>query len=89
MFPIILKSLEFRDGLKKYLDSKNIGNKIFFKPVHESSFYSNKFPKFKREELPITQKISERILCLPIFPQLKEEEQRYIVDEVIKFCKEQ
>ncbi len=57
--------------------------KIFFEPVHLSNFY--KKSGFSKKSLPNTEKTSQTMLSLPIFPGLKREEIIYICDSIKEF----
>lgn len=83
-YPIRIKSgKETRDALKKYLAEKGIGTRISFPPVHLSHYYKNVL-KYD-DNLPITEKIFEQALSLPIYPDLTEEEIRYIGESIKEF----
>ena len=83
LFTIQLKNYLIRNELQKFLASRGIITKIFFEPVHLSNFY--KKSGFGKKSLPITEKISQTILSLPIFPGLKSEEIRHICDSIKEF----
>ena len=78
---------KLRDKLKDYLASKGIFTKIYFDPVHLTKFYREKFG-FKEGDLPITEEISKKVLTLPMYPTLKKEEIKYIVDNISQFMEE-
>ena len=82
-FTIQLKSNIIRNKLQKFLASKGIMTKIFFGPIHLSNFY--KKSGFAKKSLPNTEKISQTVLSLPIFPGLKSEEIIYICDSIKEF----
>ena len=83
LFTIRLKNNLIRNELQKFLASKGIMSKIFFEPIHMSNFY--KKSGFGKKSLPNTEKISQTVLSLPIFPGLKSEEIRYICDSTQEF----
>jgi len=76
-----------RDKLKEYLLNRGIFTKIYFDPVHLTKFYREKFG-FKEGDLPITEEISKKVLTLPMYPTLKKEEIKYIVDNISQFMEE-
>ena len=67
----------------KFLEQKRIMTKVFFHPVHLSKFYKNR--NLSSHNLSITEKISDQILCLPIYPDLKTEEINYICNSISEF----
>lgn len=74
---------ENRDGLIKYLTKNGISSKIYFDPVHLSAFYKHKLGY--NEELPITEKVANTTITLPMFPDITKEELDYMVDTIGKF----
>jgi len=74
-----------RDELINYLSENGISSKIYFDPVHESEFYKNKL-KYD-DNLPITDKIYEKTITLPMFPSLTPEQMDYIAETIGKFYK--
>ena len=83
LFTIQLKNNLIRNELQKFLTSRGIMTKVFFEPIHLSNFY--KKSGFGKKSLPNTEKISQTVLSLPIFPGLKSEEIRYICDSIKEF----
>lgn len=83
LYTIRLGSKKIRNNLMKYLTKKGIMSKIFFDPVHLTKFYSVNHDR--KNILPITEKISDSILTLPLFPGLKKEEMNYICDCIDEF----
>ena len=83
LFTIQLKNNLIRNELQKFLTSRGIMTKVFFEPIHLSNFY--KKSGFGKKCLPNTEKISQTVLSLPIFPGLKSEEIRYICDSTQEF----
>ena len=73
-----------RDNLMKYLNEKGIMAKVYFYPVHLTQFYKKNFG-YKGGELPITEKISNEVLTLPMYPHITEKEMDNIVEEVKNF----
>lgn len=78
---ILLESVTKRNSLMKFLAKKGIMSKVFFYPVHQTKFYSN----IKTKNLKITEKISDLILSLPMYPDLTKEEMNYIVNSIKEF----
>ena len=68
-----------RDKIKEYLNSKKIGAKVYFNPIHLSPFYRKM--GHKEGELPITEMISKEVISLPIYPSLTKKEINYIIKQ--------
>ena len=83
LFTIQLKNNLIRHKLQKFLVSKGIMTKVFFEPIHLSKFY--KKSGFSKKSLSNTEKISQTVLSLPIFPGLKSEEITHICDSIKEF----
>jgi dTDP-4-amino-4,6-dideoxygalactose transaminase len=75
-----------RNKLKMLLGEKGIETKIHYFPIH----LQHPFKKlgFKKGMFPVTEKISKEILSLPLFPELKENEVKYIVEKIKNFYSE-
>jgi len=74
---------EKRDALLTHLARKGIMSKVYFHPVHLTHFY--KVGLGYNCDLPVTEKISQQILSLPMYPSLSEEEINFIADAVMDF----
>ena len=70
--------------MQKFLLEKRIFSKIYFTPIHLSKFYMNKVGT-KKGDLPVTEKVSDQVLTLPLYPNMEKEEMDYIVDSVNRF----
>lgn len=79
------KGKEARDKLASHLGKRGVSAKVYFYPVHLTHFYKNVL-KY-RCKLPVTEKISEEVLSLPIYPSMTKEEIEYIADGVRSFQK--
>lgn len=78
---------EKRDKLRTWLTHKNIGCKVYFDPVHHTTFYQDKFG-YAKGYLPDTEELSERVLTIPMCPDLTEKEMNYVVKEIEEFVEE-
>jgi perosamine synthetase len=74
---------EKRDALLAYLSQKGIMTKVYFHPVHFTRFYQDNLGY--KCNLPVTERISQQVLTLPMYPSLTEDEMNYIADEVAAF----
>ena len=84
LYVIKLKNKQTRNQLKKYLESKGIGVGIHYPiPIHLTKAF--KFLGYKKGDFPATEDCANRILSLPIFPELKVKEVKFIVEEIKNF----
>jgi len=74
---------EKRDALSAYLAERGIMTKVYFPPVHFTHFYKNELGY--NCELPVTERLSQRVLTLPMYPTLTEDEIDYIADRIAAF----
>jgi len=73
-----------RDKLASYLKSKGISTGIHYPiPLHLQKSYS--YLGYKKGDFPVAEKYAEEILSLPLYPGLKEEQIRYIADNIKRF----
>ena len=85
MFYIKAKDLEERTALIKHLKEDGISAVFHYIPLH-SAPAGQKFGRFHGEDV-YTTKESERLARLPLFYGLKEEQVRYIAEQVLNFYK--
>jgi len=85
MYTIRIKgNHRLRNSLKNYLEKNNIMSRVYFDPVHLTSFY-RRLSKYQEGLLPQTEAISQELLSLPIFPDLKKSEMDYIIKKIKEF----
>jgi dTDP-4-amino-4,6-dideoxygalactose transaminase len=73
-----------REGLQKHLAVAKIGTGIHYPvPLHLQKAYENL--GYKQGDFPVTERIASEIVSLPMFPQLRAEQQSRVVDEVSRF----
>ena len=73
-----------RDELHLFLREHNISSGVHYMPIHLQPFYRRLFPDVS---LPMTEKQWIRLLTLPLFPDMSQDEQAYIIDCIRKFVK--
>lgn len=74
---------QLRDGLIDHLGKQGVMSKVFFYPIHQTSFYLNEL-KYE-SQLPVTEEVSRQILSLPFYPSLTEKEIDRITGQVSGF----
>ncbi|UVR91158.1 UDP-4-amino-4,6-dideoxy-N-acetyl-beta-L-altrosamine transaminase [Bacteroides thetaiotaomicron] len=72
-----------RKGLYDYLYENNIYAQVHYVPLHLMPYY-RQFGN-KKGDLPVVEEYSEHCLSLPMYPTLTDEEQKYIINIVLKF----
>ncbi len=69
-----------RDKFIVYLKEKGISTGVHYTPLHLHPFYKN-----HKIKLPVAEKVYDSLILLPIFYDLTDKEQNYIIDCVKKF----
>lgn len=84
LYSIRLPNAAMRNQLIQFLAKKRIMSKVFFHPIHLTSFY--KKMRFTRPDLlKVTETISNQILSLPLYPTMVQKELDYICNAVEEF----
>ncbi len=75
-----------RKALMKYLGDRQISTMIHYPvPIHLQPAYKDL--GYKRGDFPVTEAAAGEILSLPVCPQLKDEEIRYVAKNIAAFFK--
>jgi dTDP-4-amino-4,6-dideoxygalactose transaminase len=75
---------ERRDELASFLKENEIGYSIYYPiPLHLQKCFS--YLGYKKGDFPVSEKISEEILALPIYPEITEEEVDFVCETIRKF----
>lgn len=74
-----------RDQFMQELKDRNIGSGLHYTAVHEFSFYAQKYG-YKPTDFPEAHFVSERILSLPLFPAMSDQDQEDVVEAVVSIC---
>lgn len=73
-----------RGRLIKFLDQKNIGTIIHYPiPPHLSEAY--KYLEIKKGTFPITERLAEEVLSIPMYNGMTKEEQDYVIEAINNF----
>jgi len=73
-----------RDELKEYLTKRGIGTEVYYPiPLHLQKCFDNL--GYKHGDFPHAEAACREALALPIYPELTEAQQRYVVDEIKSF----
>ena len=76
--------VERRDELQAYLQEQGVSTMIYYPiPLHLQPVF--KELGYALGDLPITEKIAQEAISLPMFPELKKEQQDYVIEKIIEF----
>lgn len=77
---------EKKDDMGKFLASKGIESAAFYPvPLHLQKAFA--YLGYREGDLPAAEKIAKQTVCLPIYPELRNEELKYVVECVKSFFK--
>ncbi len=78
---------ENRKDLSAYLEKQGIGTAVHYPmPIHQQPAYVNRFRG--RDRLPCTESLAEKILSLPMYPELTEIQVNSICAALKNWCEE-
>jgi dTDP-4-amino-4,6-dideoxygalactose transaminase len=72
-----------RDQFMEALRLENIGTGIHFRSLHIQPFYAKKY-RLHRDDLPFAADVSERLLSLPLYPKMTEQDVLDVIEAVRK-----
>jgi dTDP-4-amino-4,6-dideoxygalactose transaminase len=73
-----------RDELRQYLTDRKIGSEIYYPvPLHLQTSLSHL--GYKQGDFPISEAAADEVLALPIYPEVREDEQQTVVDTIASF----
>jgi dTDP-4-amino-4,6-dideoxygalactose transaminase len=59
-----------RDEIIAYLSEQGVGTSVHFIPVHQLSAYARLFDADERAAVPVTDRVADELLSLPLYPDL-------------------
>ena len=84
MFYVLLPNQQTRDALMQHLGDHGIGAVFHYVPLHSSPM--GQTFGYRGGELPITEAISGRLLRLPMYFGLSEQDQLHVIRCLTSFC---
>jgi perosamine synthetase len=90
LFPIRLRLERLRIDRNAFMDqlkARGIGCSVHWRPLHLHPYYQETFG-WKPEHCPVAAKVWERLISLPIFSDMRQEEIDRIISVVTAICRE-
>jgi dTDP-4-amino-4,6-dideoxygalactose transaminase len=73
-----------RDALRQFLTEQQIGSEIYYPlPLHLQTSLASL--GYKRGDFPVSEAAADEVLALPMYPELREDEQQTVVDTIASF----
>jgi dTDP-4-amino-4,6-dideoxygalactose transaminase len=73
-----------RDELRTFLTERKIGTEIYYPiPIHLQPCFE--YLGYREGSLPESERASKEVLALPMFPELTEAEQRWVIQSIAEF----
>jgi hypothetical protein len=85
-YHLYIIQVENRKALYDYLKSKNIFCQVHYIPVHTLPYYQNL--GFKKSEFKHAEQYYQYCLSLPMYPTLTDEQQKFVIDQILLFLNE-
>jgi dTDP-4-amino-4,6-dideoxygalactose transaminase len=85
MYYLVLPSLEKRQAFISYLDEHQINSVFHYQPLHLSRM-GHLFGG-RQGDCPVTESVSDRLVRLPFYNDLTEQDQSIVVDRITKFSR--
>ncbi|NID10017.1 UDP-4-amino-4,6-dideoxy-N-acetyl-beta-L-altrosamine transaminase [Fibrivirga algicola] len=87
-YHLYVVQVDDRKGLYDHLRANNIFAQVHYIPVHTMPYYqqqSNQGNTNAPGDHPLAERYYSRCLSLPMYPTLTDEEQQYVIDQVLAF----
>jgi dTDP-4-amino-4,6-dideoxygalactose transaminase len=73
-----------RDALRDFLKQQGVGTEIYYPlPLHEQPAFA--YLGYRKGDFPHSEAASAEVLSLPIYPELTEQQQEYVVAQIARF----
>jgi len=77
---------DYRDELRNYLDAKDIATGIHY-PIALPNLLAYKYLDYSKSDFPIASEYQDKLLSLPIFPEMSITQLNHVTSSIIDFYK--
>jgi len=76
--------VENREKLKQHLAEKEVGFDVYYPiPLHLQKCFNDL--SYKQGDLPVCEKLADKVISLPVFPEMTEDQQAYVIESIKEF----
>ncbi len=80
----VIQVSEKRDALRQFLNDAGIGTEVYYPvPLHLQECFS--YLNYKKGDFPVAEHAALHTLALPVYPELSEDQQVYVVEKIKEF----
>jgi perosamine synthetase len=74
--------IDNRDEAIEKLKKNGVGCSVHFIPIHKHTYYKNRYG-YRNEDYPIANDVFDKSLSLPIYPDMSNEEIKFVIKNVL------
>lgn len=76
-----------RNAFIKELNARGVGTSVHWRPLHLHPYYQNTFG-WRDDHCPVASRQWKRLISLPIFPDIRQDELEYVADQLEAVCRQ-